>query len=222
MRTEGKIFNPKLFAEKLITKYAPGVQVENNNESDEASEEAAQSSGLDLEDLRQLGKQLTNITKELPVFNYTFGSFKPEINEKALVKVRKERKKRTDFTTAEVTKPDDYDKAKEKEDDVVIEEIEHLLRDIDKKVKRMSEGRVDFYDAIIDKDCLTSSVTNIFHSAFMVKEGMLAIENSAGKNMVRPVSEEETANVGELPRRQQVLRFNKAKFDLWRSQHGDY
>lgn len=196
----------------------------NNNETDENSEEASQESahrGFDLEDLCQLGKQLANITNELPILHFTYGSFKPEINEKALVKVRKERKKRTDFETTNAVKPQDYDKAKEKDDDVVIEEIEHLLKEIEKKTTQTSDRHVDFYDAIIDKDCLTSSVTNIFHSAFMVKEGMLAVEKKNNKNVVRVVPEEEEANVGEMPRRQQVLRFNKAKYDRWRSDHGD-
>lgn len=219
MRTENKIFNPKLFAEKLVTFYNPGARVENNNEPDDQDEIVNR--GFDLEDLCQLGKQLSSIINECPTFNFTFGSFKPEINEKALVKVKKDRKKRTDFTTETTTKPQDYDETKGKDDDVVVEEIEHLLKEIGKKATQSSDGYVDFYDAIIDKDCLTSSVTNIFHSAFMVKEGMLQIELKGAKNVVRPVNDEESNNVTELPRKQQVLRFNKAKFDRWRAERGD-
>lgn len=220
MRTENKIFNPKLFAEKLVTYYNPGARVENNNDQQDSDDEIV-NRGFDLEDLCQLGKQLSNIISELPAFNFAYGSFKPEINEKALAKEKKDRKKRTDFTTGTTTKPQDYEQAKGKDDDVVVEEIEHLHKEIAKKTEQSSDGYVDFYEAIIDKDCLTSSVTNIFHSAFMVKEGMLQIESKNGRNIVRPVNEEEAGNVTELPRRQQVLRFNKTKFDRWRAEHGD-
>lgn len=220
VRTENKIFNPKLFAEKLITFYNPGARVETGN--DELSDELI-NHGFELEDFYQVGKQLTNLINEIPVFHYTCGSFKPnEIDTKALIKPRKERQKRVDFTNGQTTRPKDYDEAKDGDDDVVTEEIEHLLKEIEKKIENSKDGKVDFYEAIVDKDCLTSSVTRIFHSAFMIKEGMLYIEEKNGFNYVRPVTDDETSNVTELPRRQQVLRFNKATFDSWRTQRGDY
>lgn len=221
IRTENKIFNPKLFAEKLITLYNPAVRVDANNDSNETNDEIAER-GLELEDFYQLGKQLPNLINQLPIFHFTYGSFVPQIDVKALVKERKQRTKRNDFNTEETVKPKDYDESKEKEDDVVTEEIEHLLKKIQKKVKNSRRDQIDFYDAIIDKDCLTSSVTNIFHSAFMVKEGMLRIEAKDGKNLVRAVTEEEASNVNEMPRKQQVLRFNKTTFDNWRKIRGDY
>ena len=136
VRTENKIFNPKLFAEKLITFYNPGVRVENN---DELSEEII-NRGFQLEDFYQLGKQLTNLMNEVPVLHFTCGSFTPEIDQKALAKPRKERQKRLDFTSEKSVKPKDYEEGRQGDEDVVTEEIEHLLKDIDKKAKRTKEG----------------------------------------------------------------------------------
>lgn len=56
----------------------------------------------------------------------------------------------------------------------------------------------------------------------MIKEGMIKINFKDGKNLVSPVDENEAGNLTDLGRRQQVLRFNKTKFDNLRRMHGDY
>jgi len=222
IRTENKIFNPKLFAEKMITFHNPDARVDPNQDSNESIEDEVENRrGLELEDFYQLGKQLPNLINEMPIFHFTYGSFTPQIDQKALAKERKKPIKRNVFSTEETVKPRDYDEAKDKDDDIVTEEIEHLFENIKKKMKAKRKDRIDFYDAIIDKDCLTSSVTNIFHSAFMIKEGILCIESKDGKNVVRPTTDDESKNLTELPRRQQVLRFNKALYDIWRKEKGD-
>lgn len=233
VRTENKIFNAKLFAEKLITFYNPAVRVEEEPSEDEEEEiDASQSRRkrkktkksqcLELEDFHQIGKRLSNLINELPVFNFAYGSFTPEVDQKSLVKERKQRIKRTDFSSGETVKPKDYDELNKDDNDAMTKEIDLLLKDIEKKAKESGKGEIEFYNGIIDPDCLTSSVTKIFHSAFMVKEGMLNVEYKDGKNVVRPVSEKESKNLTEMGRRQQVLRFNKKKFDNWRRLHGEY
>lgn len=219
IRTENKIFNPKLFAEKLITFYNPAARVDLNESGEFNNDEVR---GLELEDFYQIGKQLPNIVNEVPIFHFTYASFEPQVDTKALVKERKKRTKQTDFTTEQTTKPKDYDESKEGEDDVVTEEIDHLLEQVRKKVKASRKPQIDFYDAFVDKDCLTSTVTNIFHSAFMVKEGMIHVEAKNGTNLVRPVTDEEATKATDLPRRQQVFRFNKKMFDEWRKSRDDY
>lgn len=234
VRTENKIFNAKLFAEKLITFYNPAARVEEDPSEDEDDEinqsqsrrkrkrTTRSSQGLELEDFQQIGKQLSNLINDLPIFNFAYGSFTPEVDQKSLAKERKQRTKRTDFSSGETVKPKDYDEIAKDDNDAMTKEIDLLHKDIEKKCKNSKNGEIEFYDAVIDPDCLTSSVTNIFHSAFMVKEGMLNVEFKDGKNLVRSVTEEESKNVTELGRKQQVLRFNKQKYDNWRKLHGHY
>ena len=83
---------------------------------------------------------------------------------------------------------------------------------------------VPYFEAVIDPDSFTQSVENIFHSSFLIKEGLISLKYIVTKeNFKIPVIESLTPEESKSPKQmknssiQSILSFSIYDWKKWTS-----
>lgn len=180
------------------------------------------SSLFSIEDLRTFGQEWATYNNESPTYDYILGSFE------AVAPARVERSQRQrikhNFDPSQRQKP-----AEAKDDevrDVVTQQVENLYDRVHDECEKKSKKSMPMFEALLDPSSFSHTVSNLFHSAFLVKSGSIGITRDlSGKPMIEPLrngidspldAENDTSNdKTNLERKQSILSFNKEDWAKW-------
>lgn len=143
--------------------------------------------------------------KLAPTFCYMYGTFK----EKEITPTQQEQRQRTvrgKFEACEKQKPDNIHVVN-KEEEGVDETVKSMLSILREHCKTNQTSSVSYYHFIIDDD-FTKTIENIFHFAFLIRDGAIQIHlEEDNLPYAKPVSKSSERNQenGNIENTQQVL-----------------
>jgi hypothetical protein len=240
VETDTQVFSPNEFAKKLILAINPSsalaaVEEEEElasqsfiqasmNQSTRSSQRSRQSvpqknrfisTEFSIDDLRTFGREWSTYNNEAPTYDYILGAFE------AIAPPKVERSQRPrikhNFDSTQRVKPAD---AKDDEvRDVVTEQVENLYDRVHEEWEKEDRKPVPMFEVLLDKESFSHTISNIFHSSFLVKSGSIGVSrDSAGRELIDPLRDQETNEQQQnasRPRNQSVLSFNKADWQKW-------
>ena len=95
-------------------------------------------------------------------------------------------------------------------------EIELLLNQIEQEYDAKEKKPLPFVDQLANPASYSMTVENIFHSAFLIKEGRLSLKVATFCGKKIPVMEPITADcVSDAPKKQSILSFSADDWRKW-------
>lgn len=109
--------------------------------------------------------------KGAPTFEYFYGALKAEDLQ---IKERKRRQRESTQESQALTAKE-RNVETEVEQDTTPKEVEYIAEQVKRLCRRNPRG-YPFLKALVDRDSFSKTVENIFHTAFLVKEGQICLE----------------------------------------------
>ncbi|XP_014681417.1 PREDICTED: non-structural maintenance of chromosomes element 4 homolog A-like [Priapulus caudatus] len=193
-------FEPVEFAEKLITCMS-GHRRQGGDV--EITEDNWKNFGI---------KYANKLLKRSPSFHFMLGAF--ERGDVNLVRTRRVGQK--DVGDGTKTAPKRLQETVQIEQEATTEEIERILGILQRLYKQYN-GPVDYFELVVNPDSFGQTVENIFHVAFLVRDGLAEIYLDEDKlPVIKPVMEknkheEDQHNMG--PRKQFIMSLT---MDEWK------
>lgn len=151
-----------------------------------------------------------------PTFEYFYGAIKKEGLE---IKQRRKRLRiSTEDKNASSVKATERNILTECEQDTTPKEVEAIAEKIKTLANRRSQSSIGLISTLVDKGSFSQTVENIFHTAFLVKEGKVGIKKGSGSN---PVLTYEQAGPSQQSTQQRdqcsqsILSFSMEDYKKW-------
>ena len=196
-------FNPKVFLNCIIKKY--GISSGENEE-----EESGSSSDIDW---TALGKDVFQYFTRTPTVTFMNGPLQ-KVEVKKIE--RKPRQRDEEDKNAKTVRPGEIEKQENKRDytSAQVREVHNYLKE---KLKNSeSDQPVSLVDIVVDPNSFTKTAENMFHYAFLVKEGLAGIDASEDSPAVleAKMTKPPAPNAADtLQKKQAVLKLN---LDMWK------
>lgn len=167
-----------------------------------------------------MGSKYSYLIKSSPCLKFIYGTFDP--GQVAIpVKTRTRTTHSRPFDTKELKKPKTQDASEIPQDSKNGKEVEYIYTKVKKMYDHYQEP-ISYFKALVDRDSYTRTVENIFHSAFLIKEGLISLKydnEQKGQKIpvVQPLSLEEV----KRPKRrknsqiQSILSFSTEDWKKW-------
>lgn len=143
-----------------------------------------------------------------PTLEFFYGALKIE---EFVVKQRRKRVRHV-IEEGEKKTAQERDIEVDVEKDSTPKEVEYIYQQLNRLARNKPEG-VSFFETLIDPKSFTQTVENIFHSAFLVKEGKIGLKKD--KNTKKAVLFVDDDNRDSTPRNQSVLSFSMEDYRNW-------
>ncbi|XP_019721608.1 non-structural maintenance of chromosomes element 4 homolog A [Hippocampus comes] len=168
MRDEDSALDLTAFAEHLLT--FMGL---NRLESDGEEQSGDQIDGyLPSDAWHRLARRAEDCFRTAPTFRYMLGSFHAEPPPP---KQRIERQKRPPGKEAKRIMPTQLKKMEEAEQEATEKEVERILACLKRYHQDDPSSPIPYYEFVIDPDSFSRTIENMFHTSFLIRDGLAQI-----------------------------------------------
>ncbi|XP_056148239.1 non-structural maintenance of chromosomes element 4 homolog A-like [Lampris incognitus] len=199
---EGLAFNTCVFAEHLLS--VMGLKRLENEEEDQ--ENGFENDGYLCKDAwHRLAKRTQSCFINVPTFHYMMGSFHAEPPPP---KQRVQRQKQASSMEAKRIMPTQLQKMEKSHQEATEEEVERILGYLRGYFEEDSSSPISYYEFVIDPNSFSRTVKNIFHTSFLIRDGVAMMYlNDDELPCLAPVveGEAESAATGTRRRRQCII-----------------
>ncbi|XP_072247333.1 non-structural maintenance of chromosomes element 4 homolog A [Leuresthes tenuis] len=196
--SEGSAFDPTTFAEHLLS--FMGL----NRLEDEEDEQNRSVSGgyLPRDAWHRLARRAECCFRTAPSFHYMMGSF---YAEPPPPKPRIERQRKQPSKEAKRIMPTQLKKMEESHQEATEKEVERILGYL-KSYHQDDPSPISYYEFVIDPNSFSRTVENIFHTSFLIRDGLAKMHLDKDKlPCIEPVEEGEVEAAGSSSRQQCII-----------------
>uniref|UniRef100_A0A8C2B9G9 Non-structural maintenance of chromosomes element 4 n=1 Tax=Cyprinus carpio TaxID=7962 RepID=A0A8C2B9G9_CYPCA len=205
LHAEGSAFDPSAFAEHLLS--FMGL----NRLEDESGQDGNLEGYLPQGAWQRLAKRSEYCFKTAPSFHYMLGSF---LAEPPPPRQRVERQRKVPSKEAKRIMPTQLKKMEESHQEATEKEVERILGCLQSYFADDSEEPISYYEFVIDPNSFSRTVENIFHTSFLIRDGLVRMYmDTDGLPCIAPVEEGEMEPGGAVVRHQCVISINQ---ESWR------
>ncbi|XP_016367131.1 non-structural maintenance of chromosomes element 4 homolog A-like [Sinocyclocheilus rhinocerous] len=201
LHAEGSAFDPSAFAEHLLS--FMGL----NRLEDESGQDGNLEGYLPQGAWQRLAKRSEYCFKTAPSFHYMLGSF---LAEPPPPRQRVERQRKAPSKEAKRIMPTQLKKMEESHQEATEKEVERILGCLQSYFADDSEEPISYYEFVIDPNSFSRTVENIFHTSFLIRDGLVRMYlDTDGLPCIAPVEEGEIGPGGAAVRHQCVISINQ-------------
>ncbi|XP_056617147.1 non-structural maintenance of chromosomes element 4 homolog A [Triplophysa dalaica] len=205
LHAEGSAFDPSAFAEHLLS--FMGL---NRLEEDDDDQDGHLNGFLPQDAWQKLAKRSEVCFKTAPSFHYMLGSF---LAEPPPPRQRVERQRKAPSKEAKRIMPTQLKKMEESQQEATEKEVERILACLQKYFADDPEEPISYYEFVIDPSSFSRTVENIFHTSFLIRDGLAKISlDKEGLPCIGPVEEGEIETGGAADRNQCVISISQASW----------
>lgn len=200
LHTEGSAFDPSAFAEHLLS----FMGLNRLEEEEENEDNGAGANGyLPSDAWQRLAKRAEICFKTSPSFHYMMGSF---LAEAPPPKQRVERQRRAPTKEAKRIMPTQLKKMEESHQEATEKEVERILGYLRSYYADDPTSPISYYEFVIDPTSFSRTVENIFHTSFLIRDGLARMYQDSDKlPCIAPIEEGEVEAGGTSSRQQCVI-----------------
>lgn len=197
---ESSSFNPSAFAEHLLT--FMGLNRLENGESEHHNGGAADGY-LPQDAWHRVAERAACCFRTAPSFHYMMGTFHAEPPPP---KQRIERQNRAPTKEAKRIMPTQLKKMEESHQEATEKEVERILGYLKSYYQDDPTSPISYYEFVIDPKSFSRTVENIFHTSFLIRDGLARMYlDSAELPCIAPVEEGEVEIEGSCSRKQCIV-----------------
>ncbi|KAI4891593.1 hypothetical protein NFI96_020983 [Prochilodus magdalenae] len=206
LHAEGSSFDPSTFAEHLLS--FMGL---NRLEEDEDDQDGYLGGYLPPDAWQRLSKRAEYCFRTAPSFHYMLGSF---LAEPPPPRQRVERQRKAPSKEAKRMMPTQLKKMEESHQEATEKEVERILGCLQRYYSDDPQSPISYYEFVVDPTSFARTVENIFHTSFLIRDGLARIYLDDSKlPCIAPVEEGEVEPGGAATRHQCVISISPA---TWR------
>jgi hypothetical protein len=209
LQTDSKKFDSIEFAEKLMTALNPFHRIDrNDDESDNHLDISAN-------DWIEFGRKYCRFHKVLPTFQFIHGSF-DSTQDEVQPKQTKPRVRSQKPILSNVTEATQIDPKSKADDESTPQEVEHILSTI-KRLEEKNKCSLPYIPIIVNPKSMSQTVENIFHSTFLVKDGIARIveDEEDGGPTLQTITDSQNNVLNEDKGIQSVFSFTMNDWKHW-------
>lgn len=210
LETDSKRYDGMEFAERLLTVLNPLHRVHDDDDVD---------GRISRHHWVEFGRKYSRFHRIVPTFEFIHGSFDPDMtptqrNIQPRVKTQK--------SQSEVVHAKQIDPKTKAHDDSTPMEVEQILKAVKKLHVKNDRTPLPYFNVFVNPNSFSSTVENLFHSAFLVKDGEVALKLDDEEPVVEPVTHEDEAqpNLSEGSASQSILSFTMDDWNKWIQKYG--
>lgn len=205
--SEGSAFDPTAFAEHLLS-FMGLNRLE--DEDEEPVNGGAGEGYLPRDAWHRLAKRAEPCFRTSPSFHYMMGSF---YAEPPPPKQRIERQRKAPSKEAKRMMPTQLKKMEESHQEATEKEVERILGYL-KSYYQDDPSPISYYEFVIDPNSFSRTVENIFHTSFLIRDGLARLRLDDDKlPCIEPVEEAEAEAAGSFSRKQCIISISPK---IWR------
>lgn len=205
LHAEGSAFDPSAFAEHLLS--FMGL---NRLEEADDDQNGHLNGYLPQDAWQKLAKRSEVCFRTAPSFHYMLGSF---LAEPPPPRQRVERQRKAPSKEAKRIMPTQLKKMDESHQEATEKEVERILACLQKYFADDPEEPISYYEFVIDPNSFSRTVENIFHTSFLIRDGLARINlDKEGLPCIAPVEEGEMGTGGAAPRHQCVISISQSSW----------
>lgn len=198
--SEGIAFDPTAFAEHLLS--FMGLNRLEDGE-DEQQNGGATDGYLPQDAWHRVARRAECCFRTAPSFHYMLGSF---YAEPPPPKQRVERQRKAPSKEAKRIMPTQLKKMDESHQEATEKEVERILGYLKSYYKDDPTSPISYYEFVIDPNSFSRTVENIFHTSFLIRDGLARMYLDSDKlPCLAPVEEDEVEAGGSSSRKQCIL-----------------
>lgn len=196
---EGNAFDPSAFAEHLLS----FMGLNRLEEGDEEQQNGGAADGYLPQDAwHRLAKRTECCFRAAPSFHYMMGSFHAEPPPP---KQRVERQKKAPSKEAKRIMPTQLKKMEESHQEATEKEVERILGYLRSYFADDPTSPISYHEFVIDPNSFSRTVENIFHTSFLIRDGLARMYLDEYGPCIAPVEEGEVENGGLCSRKQCII-----------------
>uniref|UniRef100_A0A1A8SCS9 Non-structural maintenance of chromosomes element 4 n=1 Tax=Nothobranchius rachovii TaxID=451742 RepID=A0A1A8SCS9_9TELE len=204
--TEGSTFDPTVFTEHLLS--FMGLNRLEDEEDDHQNEGEGY---LPKDAWHRLAQRTESCFKTAPSFHYMMGSFHAEPPPP---KQRTERQRRAPNKEAKRMMPTQLKKMEESHQEATEKEVERILGYLKRYYQDDSSSPISYYEFVIDPKSFSRTVENIFHTSFLIRDGLARMYLDDDElPCIQPVEEGEIEDASTSTRNQCIVSISPK---IWR------
>ncbi|MEQ2286751.1 hypothetical protein AMECASPLE_005586, partial [Ameca splendens] len=205
--SEGSAFDPTAFAENLLS-FMGLNRLE--DEDDEPLNGGVGDGYLPRDAWHKLARRAECCFMTAPSFHYMMGSFHAE---PPAPKQRVERQRKAPGKEAKRIMPTQLKKMDESHQEATEKEVERILGYL-KSYYQDDPSPISYYEFVIDPNSFSRTVENIFHTSFLIRDGLARLYLDTDKlPCIEPVEEAEVEAAGSFSRKQCIVSISPK---IWR------
>uniref|UniRef100_A0A8C7JAL4 Non-structural maintenance of chromosomes element 4 n=1 Tax=Oncorhynchus kisutch TaxID=8019 RepID=A0A8C7JAL4_ONCKI len=199
LHAEGSAFDPAAFAEHLLS----FMGLNRLEEEDEDVEGGASGGYLPQDAWQRVANRAQRCFRTAPSFHYMMGSFLAELPPP---RQRVERQRKVPGKEAKRIMPTQLKRMEESHQEATEKEVERILGYLRSYFFDDPTSPISYYEFVIDPTSFSRSVENIFHTSFLVRDGLAKMYLDNHKlPCIAPVEEGEVEAGGASNRQQCVI-----------------
>ncbi|XP_028844425.1 non-structural maintenance of chromosomes element 4 homolog A [Denticeps clupeoides] len=166
LQAEGSLFDPAAYAEHLLS-FMGFNRLEDEDDNDEEL-----TGFLPSDSWQRLAKRASGCFRTAPSFHYMLGSF---LSEPPQPKQRVERQRKAPSNEANRIMPLQLKKMEESHQEATEKEVERILGYLQGYFEKDPTLPISYYEFVIDATSFSRTVENIFHTSFLIRDGLARI-----------------------------------------------
>ncbi|XP_062850885.1 non-structural maintenance of chromosomes element 4 homolog A [Trichomycterus rosablanca] len=204
LHAEGSSFDLVAFSEHLLS--LMGL----NRLEEEDDADSDMSGYLPPDAWQRLSKKAQYCFKTAPSFHYMYGSF---LAEPPPPRQRVERQRKAPIKEAKRIMPTQLKKMDESHQESTEKEVERILGCLHKYFADDPQSPILYYDFVVDPASFSRTVENIFHTSFLIRDGLVRMYlNNDKLPCIAPVEEGELEPGSTNTRHQCVISLSPASW----------
>ncbi|XP_034465694.1 non-structural maintenance of chromosomes element 4 homolog A [Hippoglossus hippoglossus] len=206
MFSEGTAFDPTAFAEHLLSFMGLNRLEDGEDEQNGGTVEGY----LPQDAWHRVARRAECCVRTAPSFHYMMGSFHAEPPPPKQKIVRQ-----TKATTKDTQRimPTQLKKMEESHQEATEKEVERILGYLKSYYKDDPTSPISFYEFVIDPNSFSRTVENIFHTSFLIRDGLAQMHLDDKMPCIAPVEEGEAEAAGSISRKQCIISISPK---LWK------
>uniref|UniRef100_UPI0037E8C0BE non-structural maintenance of chromosomes element 4 homolog A n=1 Tax=Semicossyphus pulcher TaxID=241346 RepID=UPI0037E8C0BE len=198
--SEGTAFDPTAFTQHLLS-FMGLNRLEDGD--DEHQNGAAVDGYLPQDAWHRLARRAECCFRAAPSFHFMRGSFHAEPPPP---KQRIERQRKVPGKEAKRIMPTQLKKMEDSHQDATVKEVERILGFLKGYHKDDPKSPISYYEFVIDPNSFSRTVENIFHTSFLIRDGLARMYlDDAKLPCIAPVEEGEVEAGGSISRKQCIV-----------------
>ncbi|XP_068597505.1 non-structural maintenance of chromosomes element 4 homolog A [Brachionichthys hirsutus] len=203
MFAEGTDFDPATYAEHVLS-FMGLNRLEDDDDDDDEQQDGRTAGGyLPRDAWHRLARRAACCFSTAPSFHYMFGSFHAEPPPP---KQKIERQRKAPGKEAKRIMPTQLKKIEGSHQETTEKEVERILGYLKTYHKDDPTSAISYYEFVIDPNSFSRTVENIFHTSFLIRDGlahMYLVNDSLP--CIAPAEEEEADAAGPSTRKQCII-----------------
>lgn len=193
--SEGAAFDPTAFAEHLLS----FMGLNRLEDEEEELQNGAVNGYLPQDAWHRVAKRAESCFKTAPSFHYMMGSFHAEPPPP---KQRIERQRKVPGKEAKRMMPTQLKKMEESHQEATEKEVERILGFLKGYHQDDPSTPISYYEFVIDPNSFSRTVENMFHTSFLIRDGLARMYLDDKMPCIAPVEEGEVEAGGSASRKQ--------------------